>query len=100
MTNGVDMVKDGLPPIAVATGVIVNQSSPYTTLQIIGAVIGAIGAFAALWRCWEYRRAINLEQLRWEHENGSNKISETTTGSKTEKQQTPSNGKSKKKNTR
>lgn len=104
MTNGVDMVKDGLPPIAVATGVIVNQASPNTTLQIIGAIVGVIGIFATLWRCWEARRANNetanannFNRMKWEHENGSNTTRKTTTTSEAKKQQTSGNSKSKKK---
>lgn len=98
MTNGVDMVKDGLPPVAIATGVIANQASPSTVLQIIGATVGVIGIFATLWRCWEARRANNetasankFNRMKWEHENASNATS-TTTKTEAEKQQASGSG--------
>lgn len=74
MADGVSMAKDALPYVAVGIGGGMTRA-PYTTIQIIGIVIGAIGGLAALGRWYEAKRANDLNKLKWEYER-ENKISE------------------------
>ena len=77
MANGVNMVKDSLPYVALGTGGGMTQT-PYPPLQVIGIIVGIIGGFAAIWRCWEAKRANDFDIMKWKHENADNTSSKET----------------------
>jgi hypothetical protein len=96
--NGVDMVKDATPFVAMSGGGALTLT-PVLFLQIAGAIIGAAGVVLGYMRYRvadkqqaETKRANDLNQQKWEHELAKSQNSE-----KTEKQQSPGDGKSKKK---
>lgn len=97
--NGVDMVKDATPFVAISGGGALTLT-PVLFLQIAGVIIGAAGVVLG---CMRYRvadkqqaetkRANDLNQEKWEFE----KNAKSQNSKKAEEQQSPGDGKSKKK---
>lgn len=82
MKNGVDLVKDTTPYVAMSTGGALTLS-PAFILQVIGVVVGVAGAILAFFRWKEAKRANDINERRLEHDIAkSNDISkeEESTG--------------------
>lgn len=72
MRNGVDLVKDTTPYVAVSTGGALTLS-PALILQIVGVVVGIGGFIMAFFRWKEAKRANDLNERKWEYEIASGK---------------------------
>lgn len=96
--NGVDMVKDATPFVAMSGGGALTLT-PVLFLQIAGAIIGAAGVVLGYMRYRvadkqqaETKRANDLNQEKWEFEknakskNGEESTSEEASGSKGKKE--------------
>ena len=76
--NGVDMVKDTTPFLAISGGGALTLT-PVFFLQVFGAVIGAAGVILGYLRWRESQRAndLNERKLAWEMGNESKNSKET-----------------------
>ena len=99
--NGVDMVKDATPFMAISGGGALTLT-PVLFLQIFGAIIGAAGVVLGYLRWRESQRAnnINERKLNWEIDSAKGKNSaQTTTNSEGRKAEGENTGNRKGKET-
>ena len=99
--NGVDMVKDATPFMAISGGGALTLT-PVLILQVFGAIIGAAGVVLGYLRWRESQRAndFNERKLNWEMQSAKGQNSEkadaTTNCEGTTEKETTSSSESKK----